>query len=64
MNNTQSYINNDYFTDDFLNRVFYIEFDIINNNIPKDQLKNLSDVNYSLVDKEIHFEINVKNFIF
>lgn len=52
--------NNEYFTDDYMNRIFFNEFDLENSNIAKENLKNLIEINNQFAEKEIFFVLNVK----
>ena len=58
LNNFPNY-NNEYFTEDYMNRVFFVEFDLSNVNVSKENLKNLCEINNSYVDKEIYLSLNV-----
>jgi len=51
--------NNEYFTEDYLNRVFFIEFDLENTNIARENLRNLVEINNYFADKEIYLNLNV-----
>jgi hypothetical protein len=51
--------NNEYFTEDYMNRIFFNEFDLENSNIPKENLKNLIEINNQFAEKEIFFILNV-----
>jgi len=51
--------NNEYFTEDFMNRVFFIEFDLENTNIQRENLRNLVEINNYFADREIFFNLNV-----
>lgn len=45
-----------------MNRVFFVEFDLSNANISKENLKNLCEINNSYVEKEIYLSLNVFYF--
>ncbi len=45
------------------NSMLFLEFDLMGSNISKDHLRSFREINQEFVDKEIHFVINVNNFI-
>lgn len=59
MSNLPNY-NNEYFTEDYMNRVFYVEFDLENTNIARENLRNLIEINNHFADKEIYLNLNVR----
>ena len=42
-----------------MNRIFFNEFDLENSNLPKENLKNLIEINNQFAEKEIFFILNV-----
>jgi len=57
--NLSNNFHNEYFTDDYMNRVFFAEFDLENTKIPKENLRNLVEINNFFADNEISLNINV-----
>lgn len=42
-----------------MNRVFFVEFDLENTKIPKENLRNLVEINNFFADNEITLNLNV-----
>jgi len=45
-----------------LNIIFFLEFDLTNTSVNKEQLKYLREINQEYVDKEVFFTLNVRYF--
>jgi uncharacterized protein (DUF934 family) len=59
LTNLQNHYCNEYFTEDYMNRVFFVEFDLENTKIPKESLRNLVEINNFFAENEISLNLNV-----